>query len=523
MPCGASSGFALYLWAAWSGGVRRQHMLFLAVAPAVAVNVFFGQNGFVTAALLIGGLANLDRKPVFAGVLFGILTIKPQFGLLLPVLLVMTGRWRVIAAAIVTTAALVALTALWFGTDIWIEYVRKVVPQQQWLMTQGGGLLVPMVSSAFVNARLVGLPLDVCWWVQAAVSCGALAMVVWTFWRKRDPVLSLALFVTATFLFSPWMLNYDMVVFGFVVALLRQRDDNTLADHRLALAVWTLPVTMMFAGAIGIPLAPVVLIIFAGWLLRRLAQGDRGEVRALPEQTVDALVGSEDYSRSFATLRGKLIGSNGERYVAFVRDLKPSYAIVYRDIAVGYVLLAVSFGLTVMAPAWGIPKLIAALLGACLVGYWVAYLQLFLHEGAHYNLAGTRSAATVFAILPFPWLIGTTIGAYRPVHFQHHRQLGTTSDTEFTYFFPLNLIFLLKTLFGIRAIQVLLFLSGEHRTNCSNRDERQRRHLVVARWRNRPRSDRRHLHLSRLVVGGTGVAPRHGHGISVFWIAPPAA
>jgi alpha-1,2-mannosyltransferase len=268
-------GLALYLWAAWSGGVRRQHMLFLAVAPAVAVNVFFGQNGFVTAALLIGGLANLDRKPVFAGVLFGILTIKPQFGLLIPVLLVMTGRWRVFAAGVVTTAALVVLTSLWFGPDIWLEYVRKVVPQQQWLMTDGGGLLVPMVSSAFVNARLVGLPLDVCWWVQAAVSCGALAMVVWTFWRKRDPVLSLALFVTATFLFSPWMLNYDMVVFGFVVALLRQRDDNTIADHRLALAVWTLPVTMLLLGAAHIPVAMLVLPAFAGRLIWRLAHGQQ--------------------------------------------------------------------------------------------------------------------------------------------------------------------------------------------------------------------------------------------------------
>jgi len=45
-------------------------------------------------------------------------------------------------------------------------------------------------------------------------------------------------------------------------------------------------VTMMFAGAIGIPLAPIVLIAFACWLLRRLAQGDSSEVRAPPEQAV---------------------------------------------------------------------------------------------------------------------------------------------------------------------------------------------------------------------------------------------
>jgi hypothetical protein len=43
----------------------------------------------------------------------------------------------------------------------------------------------------------------------------------------------LALFVTATFLFTPYILNYDMVVFGFVVALLRERADNTMRDHWL--------------------------------------------------------------------------------------------------------------------------------------------------------------------------------------------------------------------------------------------------------------------------------------------------
>ena len=56
-------GFALFLYAAARGGVERKHLLFVAVAPAVAINVFIGQNGFFTAALLIGGLVNLDRRP----------------------------------------------------------------------------------------------------------------------------------------------------------------------------------------------------------------------------------------------------------------------------------------------------------------------------------------------------------------------------------------------------------------------------------------------------------------------------
>lgn len=272
-------GLGLYLLAARSGGISRDSMLFLAVAPGVAVNVFFGQNGFLTAALLIGGLANLDRRPVLSGVLFGILTIKPQFGLLLPVMLVLTRRWRVIAAAAATIAVLVAATSLWFGPDIWMDYVRKVSPQQHWLLTKGGGLLLPMVSSAFVNGRMIGLPLAADWVIQAIVSAAALAMVVWTFWRRRDGALSLALFVTATFLFSPWMLNYDMVVFGYVIALLRERTRNTVADDRLAIAVWVLPVAMLLFGAAHIPIAMMVLPAFAGRLMWRLSHD---EVRHVP-------------------------------------------------------------------------------------------------------------------------------------------------------------------------------------------------------------------------------------------------
>ena len=267
-------GLALYVWAAIAGGVDRKYWLFLAVAPAVAVNVFLGQNGFLTAALLIGGLANLDRRPIVAGILFGILTIKPQFGLLLPVFLVLGGHWRVIGSAVATTVLLVAATAIWFGPDIWIEYLHKVVPQQHDLLNVAGIMGWPIVASAFVNARLVGLPDNWAWVVQWGLSAFAFGAVVWTFWRRRDPVLSQALYVTATFLFSPWILNYDMVVFGWIVAILRQRGDETVVDLGLSLALWMLPILMFPLGFAHIPGALLVLPLFAARLLWRLAHSD---------------------------------------------------------------------------------------------------------------------------------------------------------------------------------------------------------------------------------------------------------
>ena len=267
-------GIALYLLVA-SRAVPRERLMFLAVAPSIAVCVFFGQNGFYTAALLIGGVLCLDRRPVLAGILFGLLTVKPQMGLLLPLVLVLERRWVTIAAAAATAAALVVATAMLFGWSVWIEFWQKVLPQQAWLTEHGGGLLFALVGSVYFGGRLIHLPAGIDWAVQGVACAFAFAGVAWTYWRRRDPALSFALFATAIFLFTPYILNYDMVIIGFVAALLRGRDDNTTADHWLLIAVWTLPITMMIAAVIKIPLAPIVLTAFAARLLWRLARDGR--------------------------------------------------------------------------------------------------------------------------------------------------------------------------------------------------------------------------------------------------------
>lgn len=267
-------GLVLFLYAASAGGVERKHLLFVAVAPAVAINAIVGQNGCFTAALLIGGLFNLERRPVLSGVLFGILTIKPQLGLLLPLMLVVTGRWRAIMAAAITVAALVSATLWLYGAETWMAYFKEVVPQQRYLQEYGDGLLFLQIPSAFYAARLVGLPLTLAWSVQAMVSTCAAAAIVWTFWRRREPTLSLALLVVASFLATPYAMNYDLVVLAWVLALLRQSQDNAPLDHYMIVAVWTLPVTMMLAGWIHVPLAMPLLAAFAARLLWRLAQGE---------------------------------------------------------------------------------------------------------------------------------------------------------------------------------------------------------------------------------------------------------
>ena len=88
----------------------------------------------------------------------------------------------------------------------------------------------------------------------------------------------MALLIAATFLFTPYALNYDMVVLGWVLALIRQREGNAPLDHYLVVAVWMLPLTMMLAGLIHVPLAMPVLAAFAArlvWLLARTRLASR--------------------------------------------------------------------------------------------------------------------------------------------------------------------------------------------------------------------------------------------------------
>src|SRR6185503_9690742 len=101
-------------------------LLFAFGFPGVLVCLGLGQTGFLTAALLAGGLLALPRREAFAGVLFGLLAYKPQFGLLIPFVLVAGGYWRAIAAATATVLAAFAATLVVWGWPVWQAFLDSV-------------------------------------------------------------------------------------------------------------------------------------------------------------------------------------------------------------------------------------------------------------------------------------------------------------------------------------------------------------------------------------------------------------
>lgn len=101
------------------------------VSPAALLCLISGQSSFLTTAALLAIFASLDKRPVVAGVLIGLLTVNPQLGVLFPFALIASGRWKVFLWAALTTLALFAISVALGGQESWYDYIAKALPLQR--------------------------------------------------------------------------------------------------------------------------------------------------------------------------------------------------------------------------------------------------------------------------------------------------------------------------------------------------------------------------------------------------------
>jgi hypothetical protein len=271
----------LYLWmmrgivrpASLEPQITGRDWLLLAVAfPAVLINVGHGQNGFLTAALLGGALTVLDRRPLLAGILFGLLAYKPQYGLMIPVALAAGGYWRAIAAAAAAVVIFTLATTLAFGTQVWpaflasTEFTRTVVLEH-------GDTGWYKIQSVFSWARMWGSPIPLAYVIQGAVTIVVGAATVWL-WRSpaRFPLKAAALCLAAV-LATPYTLDYDMMVLAPAIAFVAV-DGITRGfapwEKTALAALWLVPLlARSVAEATFIPLGvPAMMTMFVLIMLR---------------------------------------------------------------------------------------------------------------------------------------------------------------------------------------------------------------------------------------------------------------
>jgi arabinofuranan 3-O-arabinosyltransferase len=190
-----------------------------AAFPVVLANTMAGQNGFLTAALLGGTLVLMPTRPILSGICLGLLSYKPQYGVLFPLVLIAASQWTVFFAAVVTTAALALMSWIAFGTDSWQAFFHWMPMFSQAFFTEGRATFFKL-QSVFGLVRTMGGSEQVAWMFQWMIS-GTVLVGVIMLWRSRaDYALKAAALAAGTLLLTPYLFLYDLMVLAIPVGLL---------------------------------------------------------------------------------------------------------------------------------------------------------------------------------------------------------------------------------------------------------------------------------------------------------------
>jgi hypothetical protein len=239
----------------------RNERLTLAVllSPAAFYCLSFGQNGALTAALLIGGLWLLDRRPAAAGVMLGLLVIKPQLGILLPFALAAGGYWRAFAAAALAASAVLVLSWLLFGAAAWLGFLHETAPHMTAQLLHDWGIPPQhAMPTTLVTLQGWGLSTHAAIIGQVASMIVAIAAVVWAWRRSGAPrQWRNALTCAAVLLATPFGYVYDMIPAMLAAALLARAgfaSGFARAEPVVVAAVWIWPaVTVVWIHVLGLP------------------------------------------------------------------------------------------------------------------------------------------------------------------------------------------------------------------------------------------------------------------------------
>jgi hypothetical protein len=307
LPLGWAIGTFLAQTAALCAGMLRtlglpwNAILAILVSPAALWVVIAGQNTFLSVALLYGGLSLLERQPVRAGVLLGLLAYKPQIWLLVPVALLAARAWRPLITMAVTVTALCLVTLLIFGPDFWLAFIAA----GRHASTGAAALemyarVYTHMTSLLAAAKILGLPDGQAMALQLAGAGLAVAVVIWAFACRPSNHARTALLVSAAFLVSPYTLNYDLLLLMPAAAMLFLEPPASgyrPAERIVYLALWLIPGFCMVLNYAGVPVTPLIILLFGGVAMSRLHASPKVDLPVVASRRRDG-------ARSQTTSRG---------------------------------------------------------------------------------------------------------------------------------------------------------------------------------------------------------------------------
>lgn len=219
----------------------------------------------------------MQKRPAVAGLAIALLTLKPHMGVLIPLLLLLRGEWRTIAAAAAGTVTLFLLSVALFGWGVWADYFGSTAAVQTSLLAQQGGFFLSMMPTPYVSFWLASGSMAAAIAAHAAFAGAALWILVRSALRGAAwPELGL-MAATATFLVVPYAFDYDMAVVGLAAAMLLYGDGAELSlwERLCALLALAAPIMVLATNGIGLPLLPFASLGFLVAQARHYGASDK--------------------------------------------------------------------------------------------------------------------------------------------------------------------------------------------------------------------------------------------------------
>ncbi|TGN94379.1 glycosyltransferase family 87 protein [Burkholderia sp. USMB20] len=286
--------FALVLWIGVTyalfavtirATVQRDAALLCALAfPGAFLAVIVGQTSLLTATLAGCGLLMLNRRPVIAGICFGLLTMKPQMAILFPLALLCAAQWRALAAWAATIAGGCALSTLAFGLGAWFAFAHGIHDAAQ--LVGAGHARLARMPTVFALATLAGWPAYVARGLQLLSAATAAIAVVYAWRGACSYALRAATLACACLIVSPYLYDYDLTWYGLVIAWYARyawTHGWRRFDREWLLLMWVMPLAgLVLVPHLSFQFMPLVTLASLALLVSRIAQ-ERHDVPSMPD------------------------------------------------------------------------------------------------------------------------------------------------------------------------------------------------------------------------------------------------
>ncbi|HEX4118118.1 MAG TPA: glycosyltransferase family 87 protein [Rhizomicrobium sp.] len=257
-------GVSFALYAASVAHIARdaRAALLAVAAPASLACAVAGQNGFLTAALMAGVLLQLEARPILAGLLLGLLTYKPHFGLLFPVALLFGGYGRVFVSAVIATLAI--LLASWLAApDSLAAFAQHLGGMSSNFLSQGHAGFYKL-QSLYGLLRMSGIADGASFAAQGALLVAMAGFIAWLWRNEKDISLRCAGLCAATLLATPYLFLYDFPVLSVAIAFLwRGRPFDRIETILLLLSQFATAAFVIVSMPTGFIAALLTLLVIA--------------------------------------------------------------------------------------------------------------------------------------------------------------------------------------------------------------------------------------------------------------------